>query len=198
MKVVATGNGLNRLALIVPCRTASPRMASGRKAMNRLRTKRCCAALVGAGRPRATTDALAILPDNRQDGAGLDDDLEQLAALVVEIEQVAGEDQVAGRRDRQEFGQPFDDAENESLEEKNGIHGAQPRQGGRILLLPAGSAPPDRRASAGRARAIRRTSPARACRPGTAGWALRPAEEQATQVRHRGAGRARLPVCRAR
>jgi hypothetical protein len=37
--------------------------------------------------------------------------MEELAALVVEAEQVAGEDQVAGRGDGQELGQPLDDAE---------------------------------------------------------------------------------------
>jgi hypothetical protein len=37
--------------------------------------------------------------------------VEELAALVVEAEQVAGEDQVAGRGDGQEFGQPLDGAE---------------------------------------------------------------------------------------
>ena len=52
----------------------------------------------------------------------LDDDFEQLAAIVVEIEQIAGENQMAGRGDRQEFGQPFDDAENQGFEEKNRIH----------------------------------------------------------------------------
>jgi hypothetical protein len=43
-----------------------------------------------------------------------------------------------GRRNRQEFSQPFDDAENEGFKEKNRVHGVQPELlaswGGRILL----------------------------------------------------------------
>ena len=50
---------------------------------------------------------LAVFPAHRQDGARLDHDLEQLAALIVEIEQVAGQDQMAGTRNGQELGQAF-------------------------------------------------------------------------------------------
>jgi hypothetical protein len=57
-----------------------------------------------------------------QNGARLDDNLEQLAALVVEVEQIAGEDQVAGRGDRQEFGHALDDAENQGFEQEERIH----------------------------------------------------------------------------
>lgn len=63
-------------------------------------------------------DARPVFPDHRQDGAGLDDDLEELAALVVEIEQVAGEDQVAGRGDGQEFGQALDHAEDQGFQKQ--------------------------------------------------------------------------------
>ena len=41
-----------------------------------------------------------------------------------EAEQLAGEDQVAGRGDRQEFGQPLDDAEDCRLDQERGVHRA--------------------------------------------------------------------------
>jgi len=53
----------------------------------------------------------------------LDDDLEQLAAIVIEIQQVAGKNQMAGRGNRQELGQPLDDAEDEGFEQENRVHG---------------------------------------------------------------------------
>ena len=46
--------------------------------------------------------------------------------------------QMAGRGDRQKFGQALDDAENQGFQEKNRVHGVQPARlpswGGRILL----------------------------------------------------------------
>jgi len=64
----------------------------------------------------------AVFPHHREDGAGLDHDLEELAAVVIEVEQVAGEDQVAGAGDRQEFGQAFDHAEDQRLEKQDDVH----------------------------------------------------------------------------
>ena len=93
---MATAIGLNRCALIAFAERR-PGTASGRKATNRLSTE----ALRGTlARETAhhTGDLRPVFPADGEDGAGLDDDLEQLAALVVEVEQVAGEDQVAGRR----------------------------------------------------------------------------------------------------
>jgi len=58
----------------------------------------------------------AIFPADGEDGARLDDDLEHLRALARVAEQRSGDDQVAGRRDRQEFGQTLDDAEDECNE----------------------------------------------------------------------------------
>ena len=60
-------------------------------------------------------DLHAVLPAHGEDGAGLHDDMEELAALVVEAEQVAGEDQVAGRGDGQELGEALDRAEDEGV-----------------------------------------------------------------------------------
>jgi hypothetical protein len=119
MKAVATGIGANRWALMALPK-ASPSTASGRKAMNRLRTRR----LASRSRPRPAKvrEALAVFPHHGEDGAGLDDDLEQLAPVVVEVEQVAGEDQVAGAGDRQELGEAFDHAEDQRLEEQDDVH----------------------------------------------------------------------------
>jgi hypothetical protein len=48
--------------------------------------------------------------DDGQDGAELDDDLEDLSGRL-EAEEMAEQQDVAGRGDRDEFGQPFDEAE---------------------------------------------------------------------------------------
>jgi hypothetical protein len=64
----------------------------------------------------------AVFPADGQHGGGLDHDQEQLAALVVELEQVAGEDQVAGGGDGQELGEAFDQAEDQRLEQGVEIH----------------------------------------------------------------------------
>ena len=54
----------------------------------------------------------------RQDGAELDQDREGLAeVLVAEAEELLQQQQMAGRGDRKELGQPFDDAEDDCLEE---------------------------------------------------------------------------------
>jgi hypothetical protein len=53
---------------------------------------------------------------------GLDDDLEQLAARVVEVEQVAGQDQMSGRGDWQKLGESFDHAEDQRFEQQQGFH----------------------------------------------------------------------------
>ena len=51
--------------------------------------------------------------DDGEDRAGLDGDVEQRPAVGVEAEQFGGEDQVAGRTDRQIFGEALDDAEDD-------------------------------------------------------------------------------------
>ena len=95
MNAIATGTGLNSAALIgLP--NASPSSAAGRNATSRLTTNpRERASLA---RPRATRDeARAVFPDDREHRAGLNHDLEYLALLIVEVEQIGGEDQVPGR-----------------------------------------------------------------------------------------------------
>ena len=78
-----------------------PGTAAGRKATSRLRHS--C--------PVDAKEARAVFPHHREHGAGLDRDVEDVAGRVVEAEQVAREYQVAGARDRQEFGETLDDAE---------------------------------------------------------------------------------------
>ena len=60
-------------------------------------------------------EARAVFPHHREHRAGLDDDVEHVPALVARAEQLAGEDQVAGARDRQELGQALDHAEDQRL-----------------------------------------------------------------------------------
>ena len=85
------------------------------------------------GEPREHREKLrAVLPHDREHRAGLDREIERLRLLAVEAEQIGGEDQVAGARDRQELGEAFDDAEDERLEEERDIHAAG--------ILPAGAA----------------------------------------------------------
>src|SRR3989344_443336 len=67
-------------------------------------------------------DAGAIVPDHAENRAELDDDFEDLAFFVVEIEQIAHDDQMAGGGDRQKFGQAFDNTENECLDQKSEFH----------------------------------------------------------------------------
>ena len=52
-----------------------------------------------------------VFPADGDDGAGLDDNLEQFRPLAGEIQQRSGDDQVTGRRHRQKFGQALDQAE---------------------------------------------------------------------------------------
>ena len=59
-----------------------------------------------------------------EDGAELDDDLEDVGQRLRQTDDAVGEDQVAGRGDGQKLGQALDDAENGGLDEGVGIgHG---------------------------------------------------------------------------
>ena len=61
-------------------------------------------------------------PAHGKNCAGLDHDFEYLDFFAGEIKQAAGEDQVPGRRNRQKFGQAFDDAHDQRLERENEVH----------------------------------------------------------------------------
>ena len=54
-------------------------------------------------------EALVKERDHRQHGAGLDDDVEEVA--LVDVQPALGNQQVAGGGNRQELGDPFDDPE---------------------------------------------------------------------------------------
>src|SRR5436305_258251 len=56
--------------------------------------------------------------DDGEDRAELDDDVEHLPVILVIAQQGTGEDQMAGRGDRQEFGDPLDDAEQDDGEDR--------------------------------------------------------------------------------
>ena len=98
---------LEEMGLDEARRPASPSTAAGMKATTRLRHS--CE--IDPEEPRA------VFPQHGEHRAGLDRDVEHVAARVIEAEQVAGEDQVAGARDRQELGEPLDDAEDERVKE---------------------------------------------------------------------------------
>jgi hypothetical protein len=52
-----------------------------------------------------------VLHHHGQDRAELDDDVEHLPLIGIVAEDLGRKDQVPGRRDRDEFGEPLDDAE---------------------------------------------------------------------------------------
>src|SRR2546427_8537376 len=67
-------------------------------------------------------EPLTVFPDDGEHRAGLDHDLEYLCLLIGEAKQVADEDQVSGRRDRQKLGQALHDTEDENLCEQREFH----------------------------------------------------------------------------
>ena len=66
--------------------------------------------------------AAEIDAEDRQDGAELDQDLEGLAGGV-EAEEMAGEQDMAGRGDRDELGQPLEQAKQQGFDNGVAIHG---------------------------------------------------------------------------
>ena len=120
MNAVATGTGANKYFLIVLMKM-TPRMAAGRNASTRFKVKQLRLALARQRRDHRPKP-LTVQPANRQDGGKLDHDLENLALLVIPIEQAADDDQVPGARDRQEFRQPFDHSQYQGLDRNYEIH----------------------------------------------------------------------------
>ena len=77
--------------------------------MNRLSTNRFARA---SRRDRGHgEEPLAKFPAHGEDRARLDDDLEDLRLLAEIAEQRAGDDEVAGRGNGEEFGETFDQAQ---------------------------------------------------------------------------------------
>ncbi|MCY1420116.1 hypothetical protein D9M71_357280 [compost metagenome] len=62
------------------------------------------------------------LPDYRQDGAELDNDVERHGTLTTEVEQVGDNNLVPGTGNGQELRQPFYNAKNQSLKGRPKIH----------------------------------------------------------------------------
>ena len=123
MKVLATTSGVNRCALIAELKS-TPRIAAGRKPISDVEHEAARLRIAGEDAAQRLADSLAIDQHDGEDGAGLDHDLEHLGLIaggVGEAEQRAGEDEVAGARDRQEFGQALDDAHQGGLEEQDRI-----------------------------------------------------------------------------
>ena len=92
-------------------------------------------------------EALPVLPDDGEHRAGLDRDLEHLGRLAGEAQQRAGDDQVPGRRDRQELGQALDDAHHGGLDQHQRVQTQLPGK----AVDHSGRSKPDRRARRGRA-----------------------------------------------
>ena len=78
--------------------------------------------LLGRQRHDRVADLLPVDEDHREDGAGLDRDVEDLGLLVVEAQQRARQDQVAGARNRKELGQPFDHPHHRGLGQQYNVH----------------------------------------------------------------------------
>jgi DNA-binding transcriptional regulator YhcF (GntR family) len=95
MKVLATTTGVNRCALMA-LPNSRPSTTAGRKATSTLSTKRC--AFSRSAAPRRCADLLPVDQDHREDGAGLDRDVEDLGLVVVKTSKDAGQDQVARSR----------------------------------------------------------------------------------------------------
>ena len=66
-----------------------------------------------------THEARAVFPDHGEDGAGLDHHLKDFGLVVVEVQQIGGQDQMAGGGNRQELSQAFDNAEDHGLPVNN-------------------------------------------------------------------------------
>ena len=115
MQAKATTIGPPSIASIMLMRR-KPRITDGRKPTRMLRTKRH-----DTGLPEQPVDhrpeSAPVEHDHGQDRAQLDDDVEHLPLVRIEAEQLGGEDQVAGRGDREEFRDALDDAENDRDQE---------------------------------------------------------------------------------
>ena len=93
--------------------SARPSTTAGMKATSRLRTKAKALGLALEQADEHVAEGPPVEHDDGEDRAGLDGDVEQRPFVGVEAEQLGREDQVAGRRDRQIFGDALDDAEDD-------------------------------------------------------------------------------------
>ena len=88
-------------------------IAAGRNAISTPMTKRR-GRRIGEQAERELPQPAEVDRQQRQDRAELDQDREGLAEVVVaEAEEMLDQQQMPGRRDREEFGEALDDAEHE-------------------------------------------------------------------------------------
>ena len=116
MKATATTSALPSSASILLIRR-KPRIAEGRKPIRMLRTNRHDTGLALEHSFEHRPESAPVEDDDGEDRAQLDDDVERRPLLRIEAEQLGGEDQVAGRGDREEFGDALDDAEDDRDQE---------------------------------------------------------------------------------
>src|SRR5260221_2293429 len=75
------------------------------------------------GEPReGAREARAVLPADGEDRTQLDHDVEHLALLVVQSEEVGNDDQVSGGGDRKELGEAFHHSKDEGVGERWQVH----------------------------------------------------------------------------
>ena len=67
-------------------------------------------------------ESSAVFPAHGEDRAELDHDVEDLALLVVQPEKVGDDDEVTGRGDRKELGEPLHHSKDEGIDERVEIH----------------------------------------------------------------------------
>ena len=107
--MTAISIGVSNSTVLMKSCSSTPATTAGRKASSTPATKRRAPGSVGSARGEREQPA-GIDRQDGEDRAELDQHLEGLAGRV-EAEEVAGEQDVAGRGDRDELGQPLEDAE---------------------------------------------------------------------------------------
>ena len=137
IRLIATTQGENSTSLIKRC-SNTPADRRRQKRNDDVRDK-ALRRRIGQQPGQRVEQALAVDPADGQDRAELDHDLENLAARSGKPDQLGGEDQMAGRGDRQKLGQSLDDAEDDGGNEQGVEHV--------VIGLPRSAAPADRGAA---------------------------------------------------
>src|SRR6218665_250278 len=92
----------------------------GKKADGQVERQALRLALAGQGGQRGA-DLGPVHQDHRQDGAGLDRDIENLGLGIIEAQQRPRQNRVPGGRYRQEFGQPLDGPHDGGLDQQYNV-----------------------------------------------------------------------------
>lgn len=77
---------------------------------------------IGQHAGQSPAEPRPVLDHDRNHGASLDHNLEDLGALAVKTKKIGGENQVPRARNRQELGEPFHDAEDERMQQRGVVH----------------------------------------------------------------------------